>query len=77
MKQQTVRVDLKAQKEALSDALGDNASKYWTIFKDFIQAKLSKTEFDIAAARVLGQGNNGTIVLPYFTSKHIFSHFYF
>ena len=51
------RVDLKAKKDDISQILGDDADSYWNTFRDFITAKLSKTEFDIAARRILGKNS--------------------
>jgi len=48
------RIDLKTKKDELSTALGEKAVQYWGVFKDFIQAKISKTEFDQEAKRALG-----------------------
>lgn len=51
------RVDLAREKEQLSRALGSHSNRYWEIFRDFIQAKLSKPEFDLAARRILTENN--------------------
>lgn len=51
------RVDLAREKEKLSLALGSHSTRYWEIFRDFIQAKLSKPEFDLAARRILSENN--------------------
>ena len=70
MKHHSGRIDLKEKKEALMSSLGDKGGQYWSIFKDFIQAKISKTEFDQGAMRVLEDNNNGMIIFYFGFCSH-------
>jgi hypothetical protein len=54
---QDERIDLLKEKEKLTQALGSQATLYWDTFQGFIQAKLSKPEFDVAARRLLSENN--------------------
>jgi hypothetical protein len=51
------RVDLGNLKNKLSSVLKDDAHQYWDVFKNFLQAKTSKHDFDTVARRVLGEEN--------------------
>lgn len=49
------RVDLNPIKDRLKLVLKDQASHYWELLRKFVQAKLSKKEFDYLAKGILGE----------------------
>ena len=51
------RVDLHKEKAKLTQVLRGDAPRYWEFFKNFIQARITKAEFDKVVKSVLGDNS--------------------
>jgi hypothetical protein len=48
------RIDTLAIKHSLHVVLGDRASTYWNIFREFLTGRMTRADFDSRAIQILG-----------------------
>ncbi|XP_065918343.1 transcriptional adapter 1-like [Dysidea avara] len=50
-------LDVQEAKKSIAEALGDKASRYWELIKNWYRKKITKEDFDAKAKILLGSGN--------------------
>lgn len=60
----TARKDTVLLKRMLADALGADGSSYWVDLRDYLVGRISKSEFDAKASKLLGpNGISSTFIM--------------